>query len=488
VTVGRFPAVYPADPQDVFPYYQYNASWRDAPAYYYVQTKEGSQSPYDLDKQVLEGPNFIHGSSHEIDFRGIAPAGRGEQRVDPASARLRGSASRGQLPDRQDGIMLSWTGPRYDRYGGIIGDGAQTTCLRYRADEKAPHERRGLRGPRRSIEHENELVANMYTGPWDTEDGVKFEWVPVENSIDTVTITVRFLGPSTSRTEPGVGVRARDADPEALEQFEAAEGAGLIPTARLPVGYRAALPCDDPNDIEWTVDPEPPHGGRRVQPALQGNPTHTMIELTCQVADSDGEFLLTKDIVQEALDYADVHDAQGTVFYFSRSRQDSFETRTSVTATANATRSRTSNSCRTRSSSAASGTRDEEPFHAIPFRSRRGPRALGACRPSQFGDPFKDYYGGDSDVEISGPRRDERRGQRRWWHRHHPGLGLRRRSDSRDGAVRFAERDDRLGERRRAPGRGPARADPGRARRRRGRNRRRRRASRRRLHLPRPTT
>src|SRR6185295_1813357 len=50
VTVGRFPAVYPADPQDVFPYYQYSAGWRDAPSYYYVQTKEGSQSPYDLEK------------------------------------------------------------------------------------------------------------------------------------------------------------------------------------------------------------------------------------------------------------------------------------------------------------------------------------------------------------------------------------------------------------------------------------------------------
>jgi hypothetical protein len=61
-------------------------------------------------------------------------------------------------------------------------------------------------------------------------------------------------------------------------------------------------------------------------PALQGNPTHTMIELTCQVADQDGQFVLTQDTLQEALDYADVHDAQGTVFYFSRSQQSSFET------------------------------------------------------------------------------------------------------------------------------------------------------------------
>jgi hypothetical protein len=27
---------------------------------------------------------------------------------------------------------------------------------------------------------------------------------------------------------------------------------------------------------------------------------------------------------------------------------------------------------------------------------------LAACRPSEFGDPFKDYYDGSSDVEISG--------------------------------------------------------------------------------------
>ena len=327
VIVGRFPAVYPADPQDVFPYYQYNAGWRDAPSYKYVQVKEGSQSPYDLEQQVLEGPNFIHGSSMEIDFPGSLPPVEANNSSIPLPLAALGPLPEVELPDRQDGIMLSWTGPRYDRYGGIIGDGEQSTCFRYRADEKAPASAEdcvGLDDPESS---ENELVANMYTGPWDTDDGVKFEWVPVEGSDDTVTITVRFLGPVDLSDDRLVSAYVPvTPTAAALEQFKEAEGAGLIPDGTAPVGYRAALPCDDPNEIEWTVDPNNimPDGG--FSPALQGNPTHTMIELTCQVADSDAEFVLTQDIVQEALDYADVHDAQGTVFYFTRSRQDSFET------------------------------------------------------------------------------------------------------------------------------------------------------------------
>ena len=327
VTVGRFPAVYPADPQDVFPYYQYNASWREAPAYFYVQTKEGSQSPYDLDKQVLEGPNFIHGSTMDIDFAGALPPIEANNASIPLPLASVGALPEVQLPDRQDGIMLSWTGPRYDRYGGIINEGAQTTCLRYRADEKPPTSADDCVGLDDPSSQENDLVANMYTGPWDTEDGVKVEWVPVEGSSDTVTITVRFLGP-IDLTDPNLVSAYVPVTPTAgaREQFKEAAGAGLIPDGTAPVGYRAALPCDDPNDIEWTVDPNNlmPDGG--YSPALQGNPTHTMIELTCQVADSDGEFLLTQDTLQEALDYADVHDAQGTVFYFSRSRKGAFET------------------------------------------------------------------------------------------------------------------------------------------------------------------
>jgi hypothetical protein len=231
------------------------------------------------------------------------------------------------LPERQDGIMLSWTGPRYDRFGGIIGDGEQSTCFRYRADEKPPTSAEDCVGLDDPTSSENELVANMYTGPWDTEDGVKFEWVPIEGSGDTVTITVRFLGPIDLSDYTLVSANVPvTPTAEALAQFEAAEAGGLIPDGTTPVGYRPALACDDPSDVEWTVDPNQIMADGSYSPALQGNPTHTMIELTCQVADSDGEFVLTEDIVQEALDYGDVHDAQGTVFYFSRSQTSSFET------------------------------------------------------------------------------------------------------------------------------------------------------------------
>jgi hypothetical protein len=327
VTVGRYPAVYPADPQDVFPYYQYNSSWRDAPSYTYVQTKAGSQSPYDLERQILEAPNFIHGSSMELAFPGSLPPIEANNASIPVPLGTVGDLPMVELPDRQDGIMLSWNGPRYDRYGSIVGEGEQTTCFRYRADEKAPASAEDCVGLDDPASNENELVANMYTGPWDTDDGVKFSWVPVDGSDDTVTITVRFLGP-IDLTDPNLVSAYVPVTPTAaaLEEFKAAEGAGVIPEGAEPVGYRAALPCDDPNDIEWTVDPNLLMADGGYTAALQGNPTDTMIELTCQVADSDGEFVLTQDIVQEALDYAELHNAQGTVFYFSRSQKSTFPT------------------------------------------------------------------------------------------------------------------------------------------------------------------
>jgi hypothetical protein len=263
----------------------------------------------------------------EIDFPGSLPPVEANNSSIPLPLATVGPLPQVALPDRQDGIMLSWTGPRYDRYGGVIGSGEQTTCLRYRSDAKPPASAEDCIGLDDPSANENDLVANMYTGPWDTEDGVKFEWVPVDGSDDTVSITVRFLGPIDLTDENLVSANVPvTPTAAALEQFKAAEGAGLIPEDTTPVGYRAALPCDDPDEIEWTVDPNQilPDGG--YSPALQGNPTHTMIELTCQVADSDGEFLLTQDIVQEALDYADVHDAQGTVFYFTRSQKSAFET------------------------------------------------------------------------------------------------------------------------------------------------------------------
>jgi hypothetical protein len=328
VTVGRSPAVYPADPQDVFPYYQYNSSWRDAPSYTYVQTKAGSQSPYDLDRQVLEAPNFVHGSTMQVRFPGSLPPVEANNSAIPVPLESIGALPVVKLPDREPGIMLSWTGLRYDSFGGIIGDGEQTTCLRYRADAKAPASAEDCVELDDPSQSENSLVANMYTGPWDTEDGVKFSWVPVEGSSDTVSITVRFLGPIDLTDGNLVSAYVPvSPTPAARDFFKEAEGAGLMPDGTtVETGYRPALPCDDPDDVEWTTTPGLQMADGGYTPALQGNPSDTMIEFTCQVADSAGEFQLTQDVLQEALDYADLHDAQGTVFYFSRSSKSSFAT------------------------------------------------------------------------------------------------------------------------------------------------------------------
>ena len=45
---------------------------------------------------------------------------------------------------------------------------------------------------------------------------------------------------------------------------------------------------------------------------------HTLSEVTCNVPDEGGSFILTPDMVADAMDYAQRHGAGGAIFYFSR--------------------------------------------------------------------------------------------------------------------------------------------------------------------------
>jgi hypothetical protein len=172
-------------------------------------------------------------------------------------------------------------------------------------------------------------MGSMYTAPWDTQDGVTFRWNPDESDTDdVVSVTVRFLGPvdltNDTLVDPFVAVSA---NPSIEAAWGDAQAAQSIPSdAPVPLGYRPALPCDDPDRVEWMVDPGLRTQDGGYQAVAQGDPNHTMVEMTCRIEDQDGEFVLTRDILQPALDYADLHGAEGAIFYFSRTEMDRIPT------------------------------------------------------------------------------------------------------------------------------------------------------------------
>ncbi|MDP6935325.1 MAG: hypothetical protein QGG40_20565, partial [Myxococcota bacterium] len=211
------------------------------------------------------------------------------------------------------------------------------TCMQYITPEETPL------GPEDCLDvtvlpdsgDDIETDGQMYTAPWDTEgDKVTFRWEPGNISLDeTVSITVRFLGAVDTANDSLVeGFVRVEPDAGAVDEWDYYTGQDLIdPDSRIPDGRRDLLACDDPDNIEWDIDDA--HVQRSVQdgdaefvPWLQGDPLHTVVEVTCTFDDQDGEFDLTSEILADALAYAQQYDAQGAIFYFTRSTSADIQT------------------------------------------------------------------------------------------------------------------------------------------------------------------
>jgi hypothetical protein len=222
------------------------------------------------------------------------------------------------LPHEQEGVRLSWNGPRYDLLGAVIAEGEQATCLDYfwPEGEPVPPDAEGCAVADNNYAGE---TGQIYTGPWSTDGGeVKFEWTVPEQPIDgeTVSLSIRLLGA---------------VDREDFEYF----GSYMVNhNGGDPRCGRDAMSCE--NDIgEWVFNPaymdidwvDPldaacgdgtyPLDEAPLIPSLQGDPMHTMAEVTCRLQD-DGEFVLTNDIMAKAYQYADQFGAEGAVFLFTR--------------------------------------------------------------------------------------------------------------------------------------------------------------------------
>lgn len=334
VSFNRTPEVYPPDARDVFSYYFGIETWRPT-----AQTRwalgTDSHDPTTMTSEVIRPGNFDFGKTMTMSFAGGAPPPTAVVGSIPMPLATNGSDHTITLPNQPQGVYLSWSGPRYDQDGLTSGDpGENSTCLNYIKPATTPA------GPDDCLTQETQGAPQMYTGPWDTDGGVLFKWKPPEQDAnETVSITVRFLGKVDRQSEylleglhgdevDGADASVYDADTETwsslADTWSALQADGTIPSsAALPRGRTPALTCDQDDDVTWAFDDAYLQADGSYVPSLQGDPSTTLVEVTCTVpetaGDSEGEFLLTEDQLSDAMAYAQLHGGEGAIFYFTRS-------------------------------------------------------------------------------------------------------------------------------------------------------------------------
>lgn len=329
--LGRYPEIYPPDPRDVFTYYIGLESWRPGARTARTLPADGSTNPEQMSSVVIQPANWTFGATVDLSFPGAIPPKDASIGAIPQPLTAAASDRSLSLPADPGGVMLSWVGPRYDDSGALLqSEGSAAACLQYLAhpdDPSAPEDCSTL-----ATFPEDTLSApgQIYTGPWDTEDdpdrgepGVWFRWTGDEASTDTVSVTVRFLGPvdmeDESLLEGYVSVEPTDL---AKTAWEAYQGSGSLPTdAAIPEGRRAPVSCEEDDAVTWSIDDSYLTANGDPIPTLQGNPLHTLAEVTCTLDDSQGEdgFFLASATLEDAMDYARRHGGEGAVFYFTRS-------------------------------------------------------------------------------------------------------------------------------------------------------------------------
>jgi len=295
--MGRVPADYPPDPQDLFIYYSSVEEYAPYSRTHPVPV-DGDANPRSMAQQVWKYANYPFGSEMVFSFPG------GFSRFDqPVGSIPRPSSSVGntsvQLPDALGGVLLEWDGPRYDNLGELLSeDGLQSRCIEYYGErETAPASAVDCDTPAElpGDDTYDSFVGQIYTGPWDAADGrVNFHWTPKEHG-DQVALTVRFMA-AVDRTNPDY----------------------LVPQ----VDGRPALACEE-EDAEFVLDESLFPDGEPAL-ALQGDPMSRMAEVTCLLKD-DGEYSLKNEQLEDALEYAQAHGAGGAVFFLSRGTETEVE-------------------------------------------------------------------------------------------------------------------------------------------------------------------
>ncbi len=312
----RTPRDYPANPQDLFVYYLGFDYWTASPRYGKVQTDPTRLGVGSLEDVLIRGRNFPFGEEVEFRFPGAITDREAPVASMPMpSTAVEAGNTRFNLPGAPGGVQMAWNGPRYDAWGTETGSGAQATCLAFTAPGSAPTDAASCD----SVATEGAPEGQMYTGPWDAEDGnVTFRWTPGSGG-DYVSLAVRFLGP-VDMDDPAFAERVVSVAPNGAAEraWSAAIRDGDIPEGTpIPTGRRAPQACEEG---EAKFDDAFLDGKGELVTSLRGNPFDNVAEVTCRLKD-DGEYTLSAAQLEQALTFARRSGAQGAIFYFARSTE-----------------------------------------------------------------------------------------------------------------------------------------------------------------------
>ena len=229
--IGRRPLFYPADVRDVFPYYLELETWRTQP-----RTKrevyDESLGLSGLRETDYQSANYAPGELHTVSFPGAIPPREASWGSIPVPLATSSGSHSYTLPTVPSGVMLSWDGPQYTYWGEEAASGKVSTCLQFRAHASSPTSPDDCLALEEPTTDDFSFEGQVYTAPWDTADGVTFQWEPPEEDIDqAVTISVRFLGPVKEDDEyKQVAVVRVPANDDATDNWADAQEDGLIPS------------------------------------------------------------------------------------------------------------------------------------------------------------------------------------------------------------------------------------------------------------------
>jgi len=315
----RNPAQYPADAQNAFAYYSSIDLWTTAPMYALIPTGNGRRAE-DMEPVLVHKASFPSGEAVAFRFPGgVVPQYAPMGSIPVPSGVVTTTELR--VPQLPGGVQLEWNGPRYDNYGHVsVDSGEQSSCLAFSGtavvDPQGPAECAAAISASAD-------AGQMYTGPWDTEDGkLLFRWEPGTDPDEYVSLSVRFLGP-VDRSDPNFAREiVVEPTPRAVKASWNTLQGKTVPEGDAPEGTRAPTACEAEGAYEF--DPNYLTEAGDLIPSMRGDPFHNMAEVTCRMKD-DGEFALTNAIVADALTYARAHGSEGVVFYFGRSTEAEVE-------------------------------------------------------------------------------------------------------------------------------------------------------------------
>ena len=298
IRFSRTPADYPANAADTFVYYIGVEAYTPQPRTHLVPSSDAPDDPAAMVPSVYRQANYPFGENLTFRF----PGGHTRPDQNVSSIPLPNSAAGDAeipMPDALGPVRISWSGPRYNANAEVVSDsGIQDRCFEFvdtRADgELTLDDCRELADPPGDAQTFDSFPGQVFTGPWDTDDGVTFEWDP-NGQGDQIALSVRFMAPvdldASDYQVLTVGEGATERSPQACEEDEAEPKPLYASEAQLPSG-------------------------------LRGDPQSQMAIVSC-LLENNGSFTLTRDHLADALDFveAEPDGAGGVVFFFSRGTQ-----------------------------------------------------------------------------------------------------------------------------------------------------------------------